>query len=145
MLFLTVLRRFTMKTVFRFTLVTMVVLALGLNACDTDPDPGVAEIKVIDEVGDSQSGIDVTLYCTEPNCIVRRTGRTNSLGVYTESFELPVVLRVRAVRYDTTITVQGLPPNQITIVDVDSLCGEGFIQVENDEIALETITILECN
>jgi len=145
MLFLTGSRNWVMKTFIRLSLMLIAVSALGFAACDTEPDPGIAEIKVIDEVGNAQSGIHVTLYCTEPNCVVRRKGRTNSLGVYTESFELPVVLRVRAVRYDTTTTTQGLPPNQITTVKVDSLCGEGFIQVENDEIASETVTILECN
>jgi len=133
MLFLTGSRNWVMKTFIRLSLMLITVSALGFAACDTD------------EVGNAQSGIHVTLYCTEPNCVVRRKGRTNSLGVYTESFELPVVLRVRAVRYDTTTTTQGLPPNQITTVKVDSLCGEGFIQVENDEIASETVTILECN
>ena len=144
MLFLTVFRNQVMNTILRLPLLILAVMALTFNACDTDPDPGVAEIQVINEDGVSQSGIHVTLFCTEPSCIVRRTGRTNSLGVYTTTFELPVVLRVRAVRYDTTRTTQGLPPNQITTVNVDSLCGEGFIQIENDEIASETITILEC-
>jgi len=144
MLFLTVFRNRVMKTTLRISLAILALVAVTLSACDNDPDPGIAEIKVIDEVGDAQSGIHVTLYCTEPNCVVNRNGRTNSLGVYTESFELPVVLRVRAVRYDTTIKTQGLPPNQITTVSVDSLCGEGFIQIENDDISSETVTILEC-
>ena len=60
-------------------------------------------------------------------------------------FDLPVVLRVRAVRYDTIRTTTGLPPNVITSIKVDSVCGEGFVQVENDEITSESITILECN
>ncbi|MEX2596469.1 MAG: hypothetical protein WEC59_06010 [Salibacteraceae bacterium] len=115
------------------------------TSCDTDPDPGVAEIRVVNSEGITQQGILVRMFCTEPGCVVERLGRTNSLGVYTESFELPVVLRVRAVRYDTTVTVTGLPPNEIEKIKVDSLCGEGFVQVENDEIVKETITILECN
>lgn len=119
--------------------------SLFVVACDNDPEPGIAEIKVINAAGLDQAGIKVQLYCTEPGCVVRREGRTNSVGVYTESFDLPVVLRVRAVRYDTTITKTGTPPNQREIISVDSLCGEGFVQIENDEIAKETITIFECN
>jgi hypothetical protein len=134
-----------MKSTLRLMVFALASIGLTFSACDTEPDPGVAEIQVIDEDGISQSGVKVRLFCTEPNCVVSREGSTNSLGIYTTSFELPVVLRVRAVRYDTTITTQGLPPNQITTVKVDSLCGNGFIQVENDEIASETITILECN
>lgn len=145
MLFLTVFRKSVMKTLIQISFAVLAVAALSLASCDNDPDPGIAEIKVIDVQGNSQSGVKVILYCTEPACVVRREGKTNSLGVFTQSFELPVVLRVRAVRYDTTTTTQGLPPNQITTVKVDSVCGEGFIQVENDDIASETITILECN
>lgn len=145
MLFLTVLRNRVMKTTLRVSFAVLAFIAITLSACDRTPDPGIAEIKVIDQAGDAQSAIHVTLYCTEPNCVVTRKGRTNSLGVYTESFDLPVVLRVRAVRYDTTTKTQGLPPNQITTVKVDSLCGEGFIQIENDDISSETVTILECN
>tara|TARA_B100000902_G_scaffold354778_1_gene367185 strand:+ start:254 stop:655 length:402 start_codon:yes stop_codon:yes gene_type:complete len=120
------------------------LLIVGFVACDNTPGPGTAEVKVIDNAGLTQTGINVRLFCTEPECVVIREGKTNELGIYTESFDLPVVLRVRAVRYDTTITKEGLPPNEIRRVSVDSLCGEGFIQVENDEIAAEIITILQC-
>lgn len=133
-----------MKTILRSSFVMLALSALLFTSCNNDPEPGIAEIKVINPSGEAQSGVLVSMYCTEPNCVVERTGRTNSLGVYTQTFELPVVLRVRAVRYDTTKTTSGLPPNQITTIKVDSLCGEGFIQIENDEIASETITILEC-
>ena len=126
-------------------IVAVISLSAVISSCNNDPDPGVAEVKVINEDGVAQGDIKVTMFCTEPGCIVKREGRTNSLGVYTQEFELPVVLRVRAVRYDTTRTVQGLPPNEIVKIKVDSVCGEGFVQVENDEIASETITILECN
>ena len=145
MLFLTAFIFKHMKRVFQASLVLVAVYAILFTSCDNTPDPGVAEVKVYDENNVAQSGIKVTMYCTEPGCVVRRVGRTNSVGVFTEEFELPVVLRVRAVRYDTTTTTSGLPPNVITRVSVDSLCGEGFVQVENDEITSETITILECN
>lgn len=123
----------------------MLLGAVSFTACDRTPGPGTAEVKVIDEDGVIQKRVDVTLFCTEAECVVRREGKTNELGIYTESFDLPVVLRVRSVRYDTTTELIGLPPNQIKKVSVDSVCGEGFIQVENDEIANETITILGCN
>jgi hypothetical protein len=118
--------------------------AISLTNCKGKDDPGRAEVKVLDADGVSQKGVHVTLFCTQPDCVVRTTGVTNSLGVYVEEFELPVVLRVRAVRYDSTITYQGLPPNQVEIVSVDSLCGEGFITLENNEVASEVITILNC-
>lgn len=123
----------------------MAFFAFCLISCDNDPGPGIAEVKVINEDGVSQPSVHVRMFCTQPNCVVDRRGKTNSLGVYAQEFELPVVLRVRAVRYDTTRTVQGLPPNQIVRITVDSVCGEGFVDVENDAIASETITILECN
>lgn len=145
MLFLTVIRFNHMKRVFKASFVLIAFCAILFTSCDNTPDPGIAEVKVYDENSIAQSGIKVTMYCTQPGCVVRREGRTNSVGVYTQEFELPVVLRVRAVRYDTTTTITGLPPNVITKVTVDSLCGEGFIQVENDEITSESITILECN
>lgn len=134
-----------MKRIFQASLVLVAICAVLFTACNNKPDPGIAEVKVYDENNLAQSGVKVTMFCTEPACIVRRVGKTNSVGVYTQEFELPVVLRVRAVRYDTTEKTTGLPPNVITTISVDSLCGEGFVQVENDEITSESITILECN
>lgn len=123
----------------------LMLVGFATTSCDNTPGPGTAEVKVYNKDGLAQKNILVRLFCTEPECVVEREGRTNELGVYTESFDLPVVLRVRAVRYDTTITVSGIGPNQIKKVSVDSVCGEGFIQVENDDVASETITILRCN
>jgi hypothetical protein len=123
----------------------LMLVGFATTSCDNTPGPGTAEVKVYNKDGLAQKNILVRLFCTEPECVVEREGRTNELGVYTESFDLPVVLRVRAVRYDTTKTVTGIGPNQITKISVDSVCGEGFIQVENDDVASETITILRCN
>jgi len=134
-----------MKRVIRFSVLFFALTSLVLVSCNKDPQPGVAEIKVVDETGTFQTGIDVVLYCTQPDCVVRTEGVTNSLGVFTSEYELPVVLKVRAVRYDTTTEIIGLPPNQIEVHSIDSLCGEGFVQIENDAIVKETITILECN
>ncbi len=134
-----------MKRIFQASLVFVAICAVLFTACNNTPDPGIAEVKVYDENNLAQSGVKVTMFCTEPGCIVRREGKTNSVGVYTQEFELPVVLRVRAVRYDTTVRTTGLQQNVITTISVDSLCGEGFVQVENDEITSESITILECN
>ena len=134
-----------MKIVFQVSVFLVASFAFIFTSCDNTPDPGVAEVKVYDEDNLAQSGVKVIMYCTETGCVVRKEGRTNSLGVYKEEFDLPVVLRVRAVRYDTIRTTTGLPPNVITSIKVDSVCGEGFIQVENDEITSESITILECN
>ena len=131
-----------MKNIF-FAIVTIVSFT-AFQSCKKKIEPGRAEVKVLDSDGVSQEGVHVSLYCTEPSCVVAERGTTNSLGVFVQEFELPVVLRVRAVRYDSTITKIGLPPNQIEVIEVDSLCGEGFITVENNEVALETITILQC-
>ncbi|GAB4382892.1 MAG: hypothetical protein Kow0075_14880 [Salibacteraceae bacterium] len=123
----------------------MVLLAFTLFVpvgCDRAPGPGIAEVKVVNTEGLAQPGVWVKLFCTEPNCVVKREGRTNELGIYTTEFDLPVVLRIRAVKYDTTYTTEGLPPNQIKKMKVDSSWGEGYIQVENDMIAQETITLL---
>jgi len=124
------------------------ILGLGmllLSSCDNNPGPGTAEIKVINSDGVAQKRVKVVLFCTESNCVVRREGHTNDLGVYSQEFDLPVVLRVRSVRYDTTITLVGLEPFQVKKVTLDSLCGEGFVQVDYDEVSNEIVTILECN
>ena len=134
-----------MKIVFQVSVFLVASFAFIFTSCDNTPDPGVAEVKVYNEDNLAQSGVKVIMYCTETGCVVRKEGRTNSLGVYKEEFDLPVVLRVRAVRYDTTITKTGLPPFEKEEIEIDSLCGEGFVQVENDEITSESITILECN
>ena len=134
-----------MKKAFFGILSGALLAGLMITGCDNTPGPGTAEVKVTDHNGQPQKRVKVVLYCTETGCVVKREGKTNELGVYTQQFELPVVLRARSVRYDTTVTYEGLPPNQIKKVKVDSVCGEGFIQVENDEIATESITILSCN
>lgn len=126
-------------------LFAVAIAMFTMVGCDNTPGPGTAEVKVINADGLTQSGVQVTLFCTETNCVVRRTGKTNELGVYRQDFDLPVVLRIRAVRYDTTVTKVGLPPNQITKYTVDSLCGEGYTQIENDQISSETVTIVDCN
>lgn len=130
---------------FVFGMGVAMVAVFGTASCDHDKGPGTAEVKVVDSAGLAQEGVSVILYCTEVDCVVRREGLTNELGVYQTEFELPVVLRVRAVRYDSTITWVGLGPNKKKVVTLDSICGEGFIQIENDEISKETVTILECN
>lgn len=132
-----------MKTAIIASLLT-IVGSFALTSCYQKPGPGKAEITVVDRDGDAQRGVHVRLYCTEPGCDVERMGTTNSTGKYTQEFDLPAVLRVRAVRYDSTITVIGLPPNQREEIEVDSLCGEGFIQIENDETTNEVVTILQC-
>jgi hypothetical protein len=126
-----------------FAIVAIVSFS-AFQSCKKKVEPGRAEVKVVDADGVSQEGVSVTMYCTEPECVVTEKGYTNSLGVFVQEFELPVVLRVRAVRYDSTITVIGLPPNTREEIEVDSLCGEGFITVENNEVSTETITILNC-
>lgn len=133
-----------MKTFIPLLSLFMTVGLFG-SACNKKTQPGIAEIKVMDKAGVAQKAVKVVLFCTEPGCVVRKEGYTNELGVYREEFELPVVLRVRSVRYDTTITPSGLPPNTINKISVDSLCGEGYAQIENDEIENVSITILECN
>ncbi len=134
-----------MKKLFLGMVSTLMILGGSTTSCDNTLGAGTAEVKVYNKDGIVQKGILVKMFCTEPECVVRREGRTNDLGVYAESFDLPVVLRVRAVRYDTTETLTGLPPNQVRTVSVDSVCGDGFIQVENDDVASETLTILSCN
>lgn len=128
-----------------YSVAAATLFLFSVTSCDNTPGPGTAEVKVYDKDGVAQKSILVKMFCTEPECVIQREGRTNDLGVYTQEFELPVVLRVRAVRYDTTTTLEGLPPNQIRKVSVDSVCGEGFVQIEHDEVASETITILNCN
>lgn len=128
------------------SLAAFVFVLLSNLSCDNKLDPGIAEVKVIDEDGVAQKGVKVILFCVDkPTCVVREEGRTNDLGVFETEFELPVVLRVRSVRYDSTETVSGTPPFEVTTYKVDSLCGEGYIQIENEETTSETITILDCN
>lgn len=136
------------RTIMRKVFIALTIMIFGslvMTSCYKDPGPGTAEIRVVNTKGEVQKGVRVRLFCTETGCDVARIGRTNSSGEYTQEFDLPVVLRVRAVRYDTTITQTGLPPNQKEEISVDSLCGEGFIQIENDEVTSERVTILNCN
>lgn len=131
------------------TLTGILVLgALTLTGCYDKPGPGTAQITVVDTADIAQTGVHVRLYCSVPKgeqaCDIDTMGVTNSRGLYQFESELPMVLRVRAVRYDTTITITGPPSSPVENISVDSLCGEGFVTIRNDETTPEVITLLQC-
>lgn len=133
--------------------IAIMVFAVG---CGVKEEPGFAEIKVMSPNGKAE-GIDVTIYCTEPNCripiatnfeangiVSDTTIKTNKEGVATFEFKEPAVLAVYAEGIFSTVKDIGQPgfPQFVTVYD--TLCGEGFVTIAKGEIAEEVIELGEC-
>jgi len=132
-----------LSTVTFFSLL-IVGSALTMTSCKDDDGPAIAEITVFDTTGLVQTNVRVDVFCTQPNCVVTSTGRTDSRGESRHEFDLPAVLRVYAVRYDSTFIQTGVPPNVTIQVLVDSVCGDGFVTVDNGETVQESVTLFPC-
>ena len=128
-------------------IVAMIALcfAFGSTSCNEDDGPTTAQITVLDTAGNRVPGVDVRVFCSKPPaCIIDDRKVTNSRGVSTHEFDLPAVLQIRAVRIDSTVTIINPGPFQTIVVEYDSVCGNGFVTIEANETARETITLFEC-
>lgn len=136
--------------------VSVMAIALFAVSCGVKEEPGFAEIKVISPNGNAE-GINVTIYCTEPNCripiaanfedngiVSDTTVKTNKEGIATFEFKEPAVLAVYAEGVFSTVKDVGQPgfPQFITVYD--TLCGEGFVTIAKGEISEEVIELGEC-
>ena len=121
------------------------LIALGTTSCNTDDGPTVAQILVVDTAGVPQPDVDVQVFCSKPpKCIIDDRKVTNSRGISTHEFDLPAVLQIHAVRIDSTITIINPGPFQTIVITYDSGCADGFVTVEANETAKETVTLFEC-
>lgn len=112
-------------------------------SCNEEEKP-LAEITVIKEDGVPLDEARVIISCTEPGCIVADTQYTNFNGISVHEFDLPAVLKVTAFKVTTTTIDTGFPP-QTVVLGEDSLCGEEFITVKEDEIAKKIVIVSPTN
>lgn len=147
---------FKFSNILKSSSLSTIALAMLTIGCGVKEEPGFAEIKVISPNGKAE-GIEVTIYCTEPNCripiaanfedngiVSDTTVVTNKEGIATFEFKEPAVLAVYAEGVFSTVKDIGQPgfPQFITVYD--TLCGEGFVTIAKGEIAEEVIELGEC-
>lgn len=124
----------------------LALFTLSLASCNNDDDgPTVAEILIVDTAGVTQPNVDVRVFCSlQPTCIIDDRKKTNSRGISTHEFDLPAVLQIHAVRLDSTVEIINPGPFQEIITTYDSVCGDGFVTLEENGTVRETITLFEC-
>ena len=124
---------------FPYLVVAVMVLGFTSSCKDDDSDPTLAEIYVYDTSGAIISGASVRLYCTEEACILENTQETNSKGFSRHEFTHPAILAIEAIKVDTTIVEVGTPPNVSFVIQIDSVVGEGFVTIERNRTAVESV------
>lgn len=102
-----------------------------------------AEITVLKEDGVPLEDARVIIFCTQPGCVVADTQYTNFLGVSVHEFDLPAVLKVSAFKVTETTIDTGFPPVTVILGD-DSLCGEAFVTLIEDEVTTKTVIARPC-
>lgn len=134
-----------MKFIQLFAFLSLVIF--GLQSCEDEIEPTTAQIYVIDEEGNPVSDANVILACTSSInkiCDIELEGVTNSKGKVVFDLELPAVLQVEAskVVYDTNMVGW---PNPIPEITLDSVCGNTFISVLQEEVNTKTVVLFSCN
>lgn len=114
-----------------------------MAACN-EVEPPQAEITVLRFDGTPVGDARVIIYCTEPGCVVADTAYTDFNGLSTHEFALPAVLKVSAFKVTETTIDTGFPPVTVVLGD-DSLCGDEFITLIEDEVTKKTVIIYPCN
>lgn len=133
-----------MKKLFSFnTLLITAFFSCIFYACDEDTPPR-AEITVLREDGTPLEDARVIVFCTEPGCVVADTAYTDFNGLSTHEFALPAVLKVEAFKVSESTIDTGFPPVTIVLGE-DSLCGEEFITLVENEVSRKTVIALPCN
>jgi hypothetical protein len=127
------------------------IALLGFVGCNKEEeDPTVAEIHVVDVEGKIVPYAQVELTCesstTPPEpCIIETGGTTDAAGMYSTEFELPNVLRVTAYKIHSDTQIFGILPDTTMIITTDSICGESFISVLENQTNRKTVVLYECN
>ncbi len=133
----------------------VLVLALGLivsiisHSCRGKETPPKAEITILDTTGTAVADAQVILYCVQrpdvpTECNVADTQTTDGVGKVEFEFENPSVLRVSVEKYNTIERDTGIAPNFGTVIIGDTLCAEGFITLETNEVTEETYVVSRC-
>jgi hypothetical protein len=125
------------------TILAPILFVLAMAACN-EVEPPRAEITVLRFDGTPVGDARVIIYCTEPGCVVADTAYTDFNGLSTHEIALPAVLKVSAFKVTETTIDTGFPPVKVVLGD-DSLCGDEFITLIEDEVTKKTVITYPCN
>ena len=136
-----------MKNIFNIVIVTAVIGFVFISSCKKDPEPTIAEIKVVTKDGVPVPYASVTLTCTSSvnlPCEIEIIGTADKDGIFTKEFDLPKVLIVHAGGniYDTIITGV-LPDTSMTLIR-DTICGTTTISIKPDQTTTQKVLLYDC-
>jgi hypothetical protein len=77
-------------------------------------------------------------------CNVADTQITDGVGKVNFEFANPSVLRVSAIKYNTVERDTGVFPDNGIIIIGDTLCADGFVTLEANEVTEEIFVLGKC-
>lgn len=130
-------------------LFVVVVISLSTTGCEK-PNPPRAEVTVIDSSGIAVNEARVVLYCVQRpeesrECVIVDTQYTDDVGKAEFEFENPSVLKLEVWKADVTEMVVGQWPNDSVVQVGDTLCADGFVTLEIDQVVEERVVVSLCN
>ncbi|MBD79688.1 MAG: hypothetical protein CL840_12285 [Crocinitomicaceae bacterium] len=130
-------------------LFVVIVLSLATTGCDKEKPPR-AEITVVDSTGKAIDKARVVLYCVQRpeetrECVIVDTQLTDDVGKANFEFKNPAVLKVDVWKADVVEKETGVWPDIVITYVGDTLCTEGFITLETNEIIEQRMVVTTCN
>ena len=127
-----------------------VIAGLVFVACEKEKDPTKLQVYVVDEEGTRVQNAVIQFNCESSfdpprPCDVEIEVSANSNGFYEQEFDQPAVLRINAFKIDRDTTVLGVLPDTTIVITADSLCGESFVSIQEEETTRKTVVVYECN
>ena len=126
------------------------VVALAFQSCKEPVENPKAEITIVDSTGTAIPDAKVVLFCVQRadvsvECNVADTQVTDGVGKVNFEFANPSVLRVSAIKYNTVERDTGVFPDNGIIIIGDTLCADGFVTLEANEVTEEIFVLGKCD
>ncbi len=130
--------------------ITLLIVGLAFVACEKEKDPTKLQVFVVDEEGQKVQNAVIQFNCESSfnpprPCDVEIEVNANSSGFYEHKFDQPAVLRINAFKIDRDTLVLGTLPDTTMVITADSLCGESFVSIQEEETTRKTVVVYECN
>lgn len=131
-------------------LLLVALLFVVFTACETEEDPTILQVVVLDQEGEIVPNAVVQVNCQSSfdpprPCEVEHTGIANREGFYEREFQKPLVVRLNAFKIARDTQVLGVLPDTTVVITSDSLCGETFVSIQENETTRKSIVVGECN
>lgn len=134
-------------------LVLALAVAIGFTfstvSCKKEKPPE-AEITVVDSSGNPIEKARVVLFCVQRpeetrECVIRDTQFTDIVGKTKFVYDNPAVLKMDVWKEDVVVKTTGKHPDIVVTRVGDTLCAEGFVNLEMDEVTEQTVIVNLCN